>query len=95
MRLLGNTKGGEYYCTVDLLFDWFGLVCFAMKAKNVSCHTAYSKPVKREVNGTVILPPVVYPGFTDTKMMVDAYVLICGQCRKTFYGRNLQIFVIS
>jgi hypothetical protein len=22
-------KRGKYYCTIDLLFDWFGLVCFA------------------------------------------------------------------
>jgi hypothetical protein len=22
----GNTKGG-YHCTVDLLFDWFGISC--------------------------------------------------------------------
>ncbi len=29
----------------------------------VSSHTADSKPVKREVNGTVILPPLVFPGF--------------------------------
>ncbi len=21
---LGNTKGGKYHCTIDLLFDWFG-----------------------------------------------------------------------
>ncbi len=25
---------GKYPCTVDLLFDWFGLVCFANKNKN-------------------------------------------------------------
>jgi len=25
---------GKYHCTVDLLFDWFGLVCFANKNKN-------------------------------------------------------------
>ena len=30
-----------------------------MKTKIVSCHTADSKPVKQEVNGTVILPPLV------------------------------------
>ncbi len=47
-----NTKGGKYDCTIDLLFDWFGLVYFAI----VSCHTANSKPVKQEVNGTVIFP---------------------------------------
>jgi hypothetical protein len=34
--------------------------CFANKIKNCSCHTADSKPVKQEVNGTVILPPLVF-----------------------------------
>jgi hypothetical protein len=34
-----------------------------IKTKIVSCHTADSKPVKQEVNGTVILPPLVFPGF--------------------------------
>jgi hypothetical protein len=24
-------KAGKYHCTVDLLFDWFGLACFANK----------------------------------------------------------------
>jgi hypothetical protein len=33
-----------------------------MKTKIVSCQTADSKPVKQEVNGTVILPPLVFPG---------------------------------
>jgi hypothetical protein len=32
---------GKYHCTVDLLFDWFGLVCFANKNKN--CQLVYSK----------------------------------------------------
>jgi hypothetical protein len=36
----GNTKGGKYHCTVDLLFDWFGLVCFANK--NKYCQLLYS-----------------------------------------------------
>ncbi len=29
----------KYHCTVDLLFDWFGLVCFANKNKN--CQLSY------------------------------------------------------
>ncbi len=33
-----------------------------IKTKTVSCHTAYSKPVKLEVNGTVVLLPLVFPG---------------------------------
>ncbi len=32
-----------------------------IKTKNVSFHAADSKPVKQEVNGTVILPPLVFP----------------------------------
>jgi hypothetical protein len=31
---------GKYHCTIDLLFDWFGLVCFANKNKN--CQFSYS-----------------------------------------------------
>jgi hypothetical protein len=33
----GITKGGmlqKYHCTVDLLFDWFGLVCFPKEYYN-------------------------------------------------------------
>jgi hypothetical protein len=44
------------------MFDWFGLAVFANKNKNfVNSHTADSKPVKQEVIGTVILPPLVFP----------------------------------
>ncbi len=35
-----------------------------MKTKIVSCHTADSKPVKQEVNSTVILPPLVFPALS-------------------------------
>jgi hypothetical protein len=31
---------GTYHCTVDLLFDWFGFVCFENKDK--SCQLSYS-----------------------------------------------------
>ncbi len=33
-----------------------------IKTKIVSSHTTDSEPVKQEVNGTVILPPLVFPG---------------------------------
>jgi hypothetical protein len=56
---------GKYHCTIDLLFDWFGLVCFENKYKNFSSHTADSKPVKQEVNGTVILPSFSIPCFNS------------------------------
>jgi hypothetical protein len=53
---------GQHHCTIDLLFDLFGLACFANKTKMVSGQTADSKPVKQEVNCAVILPPLVFPG---------------------------------
>ncbi len=31
---------------------------------NVSCHTADSKPVKQEVNGTELLPPLLFSAFS-------------------------------
>ncbi len=31
---------GKYHCTIDILFDWFGLVCFANK--NKKCQLSYS-----------------------------------------------------
>jgi hypothetical protein len=34
-----------------------------IKTKIVSCHTADFKPVKQEVNSTVILPPLVFSVF--------------------------------
>ncbi len=44
------------------------LSVFQIKTKIASCHTADSKPVKQEVNGTVILPPLVFPGLKYEKM---------------------------
>jgi hypothetical protein len=57
----GNTKGGKYHCTVDLLFDWFGIsfmptdnFCFYLQNRLIQTS-------QTGVNGTVILPPVVFP----------------------------------
>jgi hypothetical protein len=41
-----------------------------IKTKIVSCQTADSKPVKQEVNGTVILPLLVFPGRIQNKANV-------------------------
>ncbi len=62
MDVPGNTKGGSITvlltsCSTGL--DWSVL---QIKTKIVSCHTADSKTVKQEVNDTVILPPLVFPG---------------------------------
>ncbi len=58
----GNTKGGSI--TVLLTFC---LTVLQIQTKNVSCHTADSKPVKQEVNGIVILHPWVFPALALIK----------------------------
>ncbi len=54
---------GEYI-TVPLTsyLTGFDKSVLQIKTKIVSYHTADSKPVKQEANGTVILPPLVFPG---------------------------------
>jgi hypothetical protein len=66
MKLIaGNTNGGSI--TVPLTSCLTGLDWSVLQIKNkiVSCHTADFKPVKQEVNGTVILPPLVFPAHSN------------------------------
>ncbi len=57
----GNTKWGEYHCTVDSCLTCLDLSVLQIKTKIVSCHTTDSKPVKQEVNSRVILSPFCVP----------------------------------
>ncbi len=58
----GILKGGSI--TVPLTSCLTGLAqsVLRIKTKIISCYTADSEPVKQEVNGTVLLPPLVFPG---------------------------------
>ncbi len=47
-----------------------------IKTKIVSSHTADSKQVKLEVNGTMILPPLVFPGLTLKLVLMKRKSLI-------------------
>ncbi len=60
----GNTKGGSIIVPLTSclnVLDWFVL---QIKTNIFSCHTTYSKPVKQEVNGIVIILPLVFPDVT-------------------------------
>jgi hypothetical protein len=63
----GNTTGGSITVPLTSCFTGLDLSVLQIKTKIVSCHTSDSKPVKQEVNGTVILPPLVFPGYTYQK----------------------------
>jgi hypothetical protein len=57
----GNTKGGSF--TVQLTSC---LACLDLSVLQIikNCHTTDSKPLKQEVNNTVILPSLVFPDST-------------------------------
>jgi hypothetical protein len=63
MVTAGNTKGGSIVVLLTSCLTGLDESVLQIKTNIVSCHTADSKPVKQEVNGTVILPPLVFPGY--------------------------------
>jgi hypothetical protein len=54
----------RFFGRISVHFGLFQSV-LQIKTKIVSGHTADSKPVKQEVNSTVILPPLVFPARTN------------------------------
>ncbi len=52
----GNTKGGSITVPLTSCLTSLDYSVLQIKTKNVSCHTADSKPVKQEVNSTDISP---------------------------------------
>ncbi len=62
--LLGNTKWGSITVPLTSCLTSLDLSVLQIKTKIVSCHRAKCNPIKQEVNGTLILPPLVFPGST-------------------------------
>ncbi len=61
----GNTKGESITVPLTSCLTGLDQSVLQIKTKIFSCHTADSKPVKQEVNSTVILPPLVFPELGD------------------------------
>jgi hypothetical protein len=59
---------GKYHCTVDLLFDWFGISCVTT---DNFCFYLQNRLIKQEVKGTVILPLLVFPVHFINKIVFD------------------------
>jgi hypothetical protein len=81
MVLPGNTKGGSITVPLTSCLTGLGKSVLEIKTKIVTWHTADSKPVKQEINSTVILPPLVFPGFADK---------LC-QCNQSYTNKGLLI----
>jgi hypothetical protein len=58
----GNTKMGSITVPLTSYLTGLDYSLLQIITKNASYHEADSKPIKQEVNGTVILPPLVFPG---------------------------------
>ncbi len=62
----GNTKGGSITVPLTSCLTGFESAVWQLTILVFICKTDYSKPVIQEVNGTEILPPLVFPGSTHT-----------------------------
>ncbi len=58
----GNAKGGSIPVPLTSCFTGLDQPVSQIKTKDLSCHTTDFKPVKQEVNVTVIFPLLVFPG---------------------------------
>jgi hypothetical protein len=58
----GNTKGGGITVQLTSCLTGLELAELLLTILVLICKTDQSKPVKQELNGTVILPPLVFPG---------------------------------
>ncbi len=91
----GNTKGGSI--TVPLTscltgLDWSVL---QIKTKTVSCHTTHSKPVKQEVNGTLMVPSLVFPALSDNLSRTPPYHLLRPRGEPGVHHRRTMLVVYS
>jgi hypothetical protein len=88
----GILNGGSIAVPLTSCLTGLDLSVLQIRTKIVSCHTADSKPVKQEVNGTVILPPLVFPGFKP--------LTVTNNCKDTSllshpHITNLQYFIVQ
>ncbi len=65
-----NTKGGSITVLWTSCLTGLDYFVLQIKTKIVSCLTPDSKPVKQEVNGTVILPPLAFPVYSNSKNLL-------------------------
>jgi len=61
-----NTTGESIAVPLTSCLTGLNWSVLQIKTKIVSSHAADTKPVKQEINGRVILPPLVFPGGTLT-----------------------------
>jgi hypothetical protein len=82
----GNTKGGSITVPLTFCLTCLDKPVLKIKTKIVSSLTADSKPVKQEVNRTVILPPLVFPGSGHRFPFFDQNLTNCLSMDNVFFS---------
>ncbi len=85
----GNTKGGSIIVLLTSCLTGLDWSVLQIKTKIVSCHRADPKLVKQEVNGTVILPPLVFPAQTLNLPMMRQGLCLCAWAISWHQFKNL------
>jgi hypothetical protein len=85
----GNTKGGKYHCTIDVLFDRFGISC---RTTDNFCFYYQNRIIQTSQTGgqryrDTFPFSITWPGYQNLRARAE--------CCKTFYNCNLQMFLIS
>jgi hypothetical protein len=83
----GTTKGGSITVPLTSCLTGLDKSVLQIKTQIVSCHTADSEPVKQDVKGTVILPPLVFPGLFICRSVGD------GKEGVDHHGRQLRSMI--
>jgi hypothetical protein len=73
----GNTKGGSITVPLTSCLTGLDKSLLQIKTKIASCHADDSKPVKQEVNSTVILLPLVFPGCLFANLSIGESEFLC------------------
>ncbi len=73
----GNTKRGSITVPLTSCLTGLELAMWQLKIFGFFCKTDYSRPVKQEVNVTMILPPLVFPDdlyvYAEKSVSIYAY----------------------
>ncbi len=82
----GNAEGGSIPLLLTSRLTGLGQSVLQTKTKNLSCHTADSKPVKQEVN--IQSPPLVFPDqglVMPSSRFQSPIILICDSIENTMF----------
>jgi hypothetical protein len=83
----GNTKGGSIIEPMTSCLTGLESAVWQLPIFVFICKTDYSKSVKQEVNHTVILPPLVFPGLYNVcdARIPDKLIRITKKCDHSSY----------